>query len=61
MLETSGIVIRKVFDTNPPTVEYSLTTQGSELAELMDSINKWTHNFACKKDIPETNSTGRNI
>lgn len=51
LLENCGIVSRKVFDTLPPTVEYSLTPQGAELAELMDRINDWTHRFAAEEAL----------
>ena len=49
LLEQCGIVSRRVFDTIPPAVEYSLSEQGAELAELMDGINRWTHRFAGEK------------
>lgn len=51
LLESCGIISRKVFDTLPPSVEYRLTEQGTELAELMDNINRWTHRFAGEKTL----------
>ena len=40
-LETSGLVNRKVYDSNPPKVEYSLTALGLELMPAMNELYKW--------------------
>ena len=40
-MEANGIVIRKVFATVPPTVEYTLTTKGEKLKPSIDELYKW--------------------
>ena len=40
-LEEDGIVRRTVFPTNPPSVEYALTTRGVELMVAMDGLARW--------------------
>ena len=40
-LENDAIVSREVFNTAPPTVEYSLTTAGLSLIPIMEEMDKW--------------------
>lgn len=40
-LERDGIVSRKVFDTPPSAVEYSLTPLGQSLAVPLSAIREW--------------------
>jgi len=40
-LERDGIVVRTVFDTVPPAVEYALTDLGRSLAEPVDRLGSW--------------------
>lgn len=40
-LEMNGLVSRKVCDTRPVTVEYSLTTYSATLSEVIDAMHKW--------------------
>ena len=40
-LEINGLVNRKVYDTTPVTVEYSLTEYGKSLDELIVVLRKW--------------------
>ncbi|HAS47149.1 MAG TPA: transcriptional regulator [Microscillaceae bacterium] len=40
-LEMNGLVSRKVYDTTPVTVEYSLTEYGKSLDELIAVLRKW--------------------
>jgi len=40
-MEANGIVIRKVFATVPPTVEYTLTTKGEKLEPIINELYKW--------------------
>jgi DNA-binding HxlR family transcriptional regulator len=40
-LERDGFVARKVFPTNPPRVEYSLTPLGRSLIEPIDALAQW--------------------
>jgi DNA-binding HxlR family transcriptional regulator len=40
-LETSGLVIRKVYAQVPPKVEYSLTEKGASLIPILDDLCDW--------------------
>jgi DNA-binding HxlR family transcriptional regulator len=40
-MEANGIVVRKVFATVPPTVEYTLTTKGEKLEPIINELYKW--------------------
>lgn len=40
-MESNGIVIREVFATVPPTVEYTLTTKGEKLEPIINELHKW--------------------
>jgi DNA-binding HxlR family transcriptional regulator len=40
-LEEDGFVLRRVYATKPPRVEYSLTPMGVELAERMQVLTGW--------------------
>ena len=37
-LEIEGVIIRKVINSSPPTVEYSLTDIGEEIKPVLDAI-----------------------
>ncbi|WP_265275544.1 winged helix-turn-helix transcriptional regulator [Nostoc sp. KVJ3] len=41
-LERDGLVKRKVYSTNPPTVEYSLTSLGETLVEPLRQLCQWS-------------------
>ena len=40
-LEQDGVVARKVFETVPPHVEYSLTPSGQTLAPIIEAMEEW--------------------
>jgi len=40
-METNGMVIREVFPTVPPTVEYTLTKKGRKLEPIINELYKW--------------------
>ncbi|NML57499.1 winged helix-turn-helix transcriptional regulator [Chryseobacterium cheonjiense] len=40
-MEANGIVIREVFATVPPTVEYTLTVKGEKLEPIINELQKW--------------------
>jgi DNA-binding HxlR family transcriptional regulator len=42
-LEQSGILIRRVIPTSPPTVEYSLTDLGQEFTPAIEAIVQVGH------------------
>ncbi|TYB47852.1 helix-turn-helix transcriptional regulator [Actinomadura chibensis] len=41
-LERDGIVVRSVYPTAPPRVEYGLTAVGGELLDVVTGICSWT-------------------
>lgn len=50
-LEMNGLVVRKVYDTVPVTVEYSLTEYGKSLDNVIAALREWgkkhrAHQFA---------------
>ncbi len=40
-LESDGFVIREVYPTKPPSVEYSLTPMGEEVAARVQALTDW--------------------
>jgi DNA-binding HxlR family transcriptional regulator len=40
-LEANGLVIRKVYNTVPVTVEYELTKSGKTFQKLLDAMVEW--------------------
>lgn len=43
-LERDGLLIRNIYPTVPPKVEYSLTALGFTLVELLTGIKDWSEN-----------------
>ncbi len=43
-LESDGFVLRVVYPTKPPRVEYSLTSLGRELATHVQTLTRWVEN-----------------
>ena len=41
-LERDGIITRRIYASVPPKVEYSLTSMGSTLVDLAESIRVWS-------------------
>jgi DNA-binding HxlR family transcriptional regulator len=41
-LEQAGLLRRVVRDSRPPEVEYRLTEDGARLAEIVDSLRRWS-------------------
>ena len=44
-MEMNHLVSRKVMDTKPITVEYSITEHGATLSALIDELAKWGINY----------------
>lgn len=44
-MEENGIVLREVFATVPPTVQYSLTEKGRKLAPSLHELFKWGEEY----------------
>lgn len=40
-MEENGIVVREIFATVPPTVEYTLTPRGRRLEPILTELHKW--------------------
>lgn len=40
-LETYKLIKRHVYDTFPPTVEYSITAHGKSLDNVLESLSNW--------------------
>jgi|SRR5579872_5137695 len=40
-LEKDGVILRKVTASNPPRVDYSLTTAGNDLVPMMQEMCDW--------------------
>ena len=45
-MEANGIVIREVFATVPPTVEYTLTEKGQKLIPSITALHNWGKEFS---------------
>jgi DNA-binding HxlR family transcriptional regulator len=41
LLESNKLVRRDVYDTFPPTVEYSITAHGKSLEKLLEELHYW--------------------
>jgi DNA-binding HxlR family transcriptional regulator len=40
-LETNKLIKRDIYDTFPPTVEYTITSHGLSLEKVMDALHFW--------------------
>ncbi|WP_225979971.1 winged helix-turn-helix transcriptional regulator [Pseudobacter ginsenosidimutans] len=40
-LEANKLVVRSVYDTFPPTVEYSIAPYGLSLEKVLDELHFW--------------------
>lgn len=49
-LEKADIVSRTVFNTNPPTVEYSLTERGESLDIILQELCSWGKLYTTDKN-----------
>lgn len=48
-MEANGIVVRQVFATVPPTVEYTLTVKGQKLEPIISQLMQWGVEFVDKE------------
>lgn len=44
-METSGLILRKVYAEVPPKVEYSLSDTGLSLKPILDSMVEWGNEY----------------
>jgi DNA-binding HxlR family transcriptional regulator len=54
-MEKLGLVKRKVINSSPPKVEYSLTIKGKRLRVAALPLLKWASNYTGHKDCPIIN------
>lgn len=40
-LELNGMIVRKVYDSTPVTVEYELSESGKSITEVLDKMIEW--------------------
>lgn len=48
-LESNKLILRTVYDTFPPTVEYTITAHGMSLEKVMEELHYW--GLAHRKEI----------
>jgi len=48
-LEGNKLISRDVYDTSPPTVEYSITAHGRSLEKVLDELHYW--GLAHRKEV----------
>lgn len=48
-MESSGLILRKVYAEVPPKVEYSLSDTGLSLKPILDSMVKWGNEYRTSK------------
>lgn len=53
MLEEEGLIRRVQVSAIPPHVEYSLTTMGSQLQEVIRAVSQWSRAWLCNPDRHE--------
>ena len=41
ILEEKGVVVRRILNTRPFTVQYSLSASGEDLKPVLDSLGRW--------------------
>ncbi|TBU71107.1 transcriptional regulator [Pseudomonas daroniae] len=58
-LEASGLVNRQVYDSVPPSVDYSLTELGERLVEPIELIYDWARQNASALDALQPRQTSR--
>jgi DNA-binding HxlR family transcriptional regulator len=56
LLEKYGLITRIDFDEIPPKVEYSLTSKGEELSEILDNMCAFSETIIGMKAVAAVNS-----
>lgn len=49
LLESNKLIVRQVFDTFPPTVEYTITEHGKSLEKVIEELHYW--GLAHRKEV----------
>jgi DNA-binding HxlR family transcriptional regulator len=60
-LEEAGIVARRVYSERPVQVEYSLTSQGQALREVVEAVQRWADHWGPRPAEAATGSNGRDV
>lgn len=64
-LERDGLLVRKVYATVPPKVEYTATTMASELHDSLVGLTEWAQRhrgtIAAARDAYDRASAGENV
>jgi len=60
-LERDGLVLRTVFPTKPPSVEYSLTDLGKSLLEPMQALVAWAESHYDTIKVERSKFDSQNI
>ncbi len=60
-LEEAGIVARRVYSERPVQVEYSLTSQGQALREVVEAVQRWADHWGPRPAEAATGSKGRDV
>lgn len=50
-MESTGLVVRRVYAEVPPRVEYSLTETGESLRPIMDAMWAWGEGYQAKAQL----------
>lgn len=54
ILEKNELVIRTVYPTVPPSVEYEISEVGKSLANILDQLEEWGRTNLYEKGVPPT-------
>ena len=52
VLEKNNLVIRTVYPTVPPSVEYEISKDGKTLAHILDQLEEWGRKNLYENDSP---------
>ena len=58
-LERDRVITRKVFETNPPTVEYSFSKFGYTLGPILGALEHWGENNLDVKSADHVENAGQ--
>jgi DNA-binding HxlR family transcriptional regulator len=56
-MQKDGIIVRTVYDTTPPKVEYSLSELGESMRPILNSMQAWGTNYKQQKEAESTSET----
>jgi len=58
-LELNGMIVRKVYDSTPVTVEYGLSESGKSITGVLDKMIEWgiEHRIVCVRKVISSQSS----